>query len=160
MSDTSETTGAGEPADHPTTPSARRKARRLALQALYSWQIAGGEAHEIEAYYRAENDLRKTDVAYFHEALRGVIGAGAALDEHYARFLDRPLREVDPIERAILRMACWELLERIDVPARVVVNEGIELAKDFGATDDSYKYVNGILDRVARHLRARELAPR
>lgn len=155
----------GQPADGetpswPTTPAARQKARRFALQALYTWQIAQTAANEIEAYYRAENDMRKTDVGYFHELLRGVISAAAALDEAYAPFLDRPVKELDPVERAILRIGVFELLHRPEVPARVAINEGIELAKSFGATDDSHRYVNGILDKVGRRLRAAELAGR
>lgn len=143
----------------PTTPTARRKARRLALQALYQHQIAGGTAAEIEAYYRAENDTRKTDVAYFHELLTRIIGAQRDVDQLYAGHLDRAVRDLDPIERAILRIAAYEMKERIDVPVRVVINEAIELAKDFGATD-GHRYVNGVLDRVARELRATELANR
>ena len=153
-------TGKEPAASWPTTPSARHKARRFALQALYSWQVGGGEPHEIEAYYRVENDMRKTDVGYFHELLREVVARAAALDDGYALYLDRPVRELDPIERAILRIAVFELMHRVDVPPRVAINEGIELAKEFGATDDSHKFVNGVLDKVARKLRAAEFAGR
>ncbi len=144
----------------PTTPSARHKARRFALQALYSWQIGGEEATAIEAYYRAENDMRKTDVGYFHELLREVVARAAQLDVHYAVFLDRPVKDLDPIERAILRIGTYELHHRVDVPPRVAINEGIELAKEFGATDDSHKFINGVLDKVARKLRAAEFVGR
>lgn len=144
----------------PTTPSARHKARRFALQALYSWQIGGEEAPAIEAYYRAENDMRKTDVGYFHELLREVVARAAQLDGHYAVFLDRPVKDLDPIERAILRIGTYELHHRVDVPPRVAINEGIELAKEFGATDDSHKFINGVLDKVARKLRAAEFVGR
>lgn len=156
-----ETGGDGEKKPSwPTTPSARHKARRFAMQALYTWQIGGEPPHAIEAYYRAENDMRKTDVGYFHEVFRDVISRAAELDAQFAMFLDRPVRELDPVEHAILRIATFELLHRIDVPPRVAINEGIELAKEFGATDDSHKYVNGVLDKVGRKLRAAEFAAR
>ena len=144
----------------PSTPAARHKARRFALQALYTWQITGEAAHAIEAYYRAENDMRKTDVGYFHELLREVIGRVAELDASFAMYLDRPVKDLDPIERAILRIGTFELHHRADIPPRVAINEGIELAKSFGATDDSHKFVNGVLDKVARKLRAAEFAGR
>lgn len=148
------------PVDNPTSPSARRKARRFALQALYTWMISGEEPYAVEAYYRAENDMRKTDVAYMHELFVSVVAEADVLDELYAGLLDRPVKDLDPIERSILRIGAWELRTRIDIPVRVVVNEGIELAKEFGATDDSYKYVNGVLDKLARRLRAAEIVPR
>lgn len=144
----------------PTTPSARTKARRFALQALYTWQIGGESPNAIEAWYRAENDLRKTDVGYFHELFRAVIAQADELDAGFAAFLDRPVRDLDPIERAILRIGTFELHHRADIPPRVAINEGIELAKSFGATDDSHKFINGVLDKVARRLRAAEFAAR
>jgi N utilization substance protein B len=143
-----------------TTPSARHKARRFTLQALYSWQIGGEPPHVIEAYYRAENDMRKTDVGYFQEVFREVVARAAELDAGFAMYLDRPVRDLDPIELAILRIGSYELQHRVDVPPRVAINEGIELAKEFGATDDSHKFVNGVLDKVARRLRAAEFAAR
>lgn len=130
------------------------------MQALYTWQVGGEEPSAVEAYYRSENDLRKTDVNYFHELFTAVVAQAAQLDEAIAPFLDRPLKDIDPIELSILRIGACEFRERIDVPVRVVVNEGIELAKEFGATDDSYKFVNGVLDKLARRLRATEFAPR
>lgn len=150
----------GKAPSWPTTPSARHKARRFALQALYTWQIGGESPNDIEAYYRAENDMRKTDVGYFHELFRAVIAEAKTFDAAFANFLDRPVRELDPIELMILRIAAFELLQRIDIPPRVAINEGIELAKAFGATDDSHKYINGVLDKLARKLRAAEFAQR
>ncbi|MFZ5723775.1 MAG: transcription antitermination factor NusB [Pseudomonadota bacterium] len=148
------------PAENPVTPAARRKARRFALQSLYTWQISGEEPHAVEAYYRAENDMRKTDVAYFHELFVSVVAQSTVLEEAFAGLLDRPVKDIDPIERNILRIAAYELQHRLDVPVRVVVNEGIELAKEFGATDDSYKFVNGVLDKLARRARAAEFSAR
>lgn len=148
------------PPSWPTSPSARRKARRFSVQALYQWIIAGGTAHEIETYYRTSNDMRKTDVLYFGEVLRAVITNHGALDVLYAQFLDRSVKELDPIECSILRIGAYELQHRLDIPVRVVINEAIELTKEFGATDDSHKYINGVLDKVARRLRAAEIAAR
>ena len=150
--------GTEAPKSWPTTPAARHKARRLTLQALYSWRVGGSEPHAVEAFYRVENDLRKTDVGYFHELFRDVIAQATSLDELFATYLDRPVKDLDPIEHMILRIATLELRDRADVPPRVAINEGIELAKEFGATDDSHKYINGVLDKVGRKLRAVEFA--
>lgn len=140
-----------------TTPSARRKARRLALQALYQWQIADTRVAEIELQFREDNDLTKVDAAYFSELLHGVPSALSEIDAVLAPVLDRPLAEVDPIERALLRLATYEFLRRPDVPYRVVINEALELAKTFGA-EEGFKYVNGVLDKVARTTRSAEAA--
>ena len=142
-----------------TSPSARRKARRFALQALYQWQLAGQPLNEIEAHFRAENDMKKVDLDYFHALLHGVPARVDELDTLFAPALDRKVQELSQIEKVILRIGTFELLDRIDVPYRVVINEGIELAKLFGA-DDSFKYVNGVLDKVARKCRQVEIAAR
>ncbi len=144
---------------YPQSPSARRKARRFAMQALYQWQMTGDNVTDIEAQFRADNDLKKTDVNYMHDILCGVAGKQVELDDQFRPFLDRRIDELDQVERAILRLSVWELMERIDVPYRVVINEAIELAKTFGATD-SHRYVNGVLDRVAQRVRKAEVAER
>lgn len=136
--------------------SARRKARSFALQALYSWQIADMPLSDIEAQFRTDNDFKKVDGAYFHELLTGVPRNLDEIDGHLATVIDRPVKEVDPIELAILRIGVYELLKRIDVPYKVVINEGIEMAKIFGATD-GHKYINGILDKLAPTLRSVEV---
>lgn len=136
--------------------SARRKARSLALQALYGWHVADLPLSDIEAQYRTDNDFAKVDGAYFHELLTGVGKNLTELDESLATVLDRPVKELDPIELATLRIGVYELMFRIDVPYKVVINEGIELAKTFGATD-GHKYVNGILDKLAPRLRSAEV---
>jgi N utilization substance protein B len=133
----------------------RRKARHYAMQTIYGWQIAGGSAAEVEAKFRADNDMSNVDLLYFHELLQGVVGNGDALDALYVDYLDRSLKELDQVERALLRMASFELAERIDVPYKVVINEAVALAKKFGATD-SYKYLNGVLDASAKKLREAE----
>lgn len=136
----------------------RRKARSLALQALYSRHIAGQSLAEIEAQLRSdpEYDFASADAAYFRELLHGVPGHLDVIDEHLRVVLDRELRDVDPIELAILRIGVYEMTERLDVPYKVIINEGIEMAKVFGATD-GHKYVNGILDKLAPRLRSVEV---
>lgn len=136
--------------------AARRQARSLAMQALYQWQMAGHSLNEIEAQFRVDNDFAKVDGGYFHEILYGVATAKTEVEEAFSPLLDRPLDELDPVELAILRLSAWEMLKRVDVPYRVVINEGIELAKVFGATD-GHKFINGVLDRLAPRLRAAEV---
>jgi transcription antitermination protein NusB len=135
---------------------ARREARTLAMQALYSWHIAGQALNEIEAQFRVDNDFAAVDGAYFHEILHGVARQKTEIDEAFTPLLDRPLDEIDPVELSILRLSTYELKNRIDIPYRVVINEGIELAKVFGATD-GHKFVNGVLDKLAPRLRADEV---
>lgn len=137
------------------TPASRHKARRFALQGLYEWQLSGNPTFEIEARYRVENAMHKVDLAYFHELLQQASSRSSVLDELYAPFLDRKMAQLDPVERNILRIGCYELLHHIEIPYRVVLNEAVELAKDFGATD-SYKYINSILDEVSKKARAAE----
>jgi len=139
--------------------NARTKARRNAVQALYQWQLVGQDLAEIEAQFLAEYDMNKVDVEYFKELFREVPLHLHELDDHLIPFLDRPVDEVDPVERAILRLAAYELEFRLDVPYRAVINEAIELAKRFGA-EHGHKYVNGIVDQVAKKLRAAEIKAR
>lgn len=134
----------------------RHKARRLATQALYTWQMAGQDLADIESEYRLDHDMAKIDGEYFHELLHKVPACLDELDEHIVPLLDRGIEEVDGVERAILRLGCYELAHRPDVPYRVVINESVKLAKTFGA-DQSHKYINGILDGVAKKLRATEI---
>ena len=136
--------------------AARREARSLSVQALYQWNMEGQSINEIESQFRDENDLDKVDGAYFHEILHGVPANKGEIDGLILPCLDRAMDEVDPVELAVLRLSCYELLKRIDVPYRVVINEGIELAKIFGATD-GHKFVNGVLDKLAPKLRSAEL---
>ncbi len=140
-------------------PSARRKARRFALQGLYEWQLSGNPVHEIEARCHAENDLRKTDVLYLGELLQGVVREQAEIDRQLQSFIDRKVSELTPIEHVILALAAYELNHRRDIPYQVIINEAVELAKDFGASE-SHRYVNGVLDAWARQVRADERAAR
>ena len=136
--------------------NSRTKARRNAVQALYQWQLAGHDLADIEAQFLAEYDMKKVDVEYFKQLFRQVPLHLHELDDHLLPFLDRPIDEVDPVERAVLRLAAYELEFCLDVPYRVVINESVELAKRFGA-EHGHKYVNGIVDQVAKKLRATEI---
>ncbi|MDX5299708.1 MAG: transcription antitermination factor NusB [Gammaproteobacteria bacterium] len=153
----SATTDSGAPRQ--PKPAERRHARTLALQALYQWLMARADVHEIEAQFMVDNDMSKVDVAYFRDLLRGVLRHREELDRQLEPFLDRPVTEVDPIEVSILRLGAFELQHRIDVPYRVIINEAIELGKQFGGTE-GHKYVNGILDKLARRVRLAEMRPR
>lgn len=137
------------------TPAARHKARRFALQGLYEWQLSGNQPFEIEARYRVENAMHKVDLAYFHELLHQASARSRELDASYEGFLDRKASQIDPVERAILRIGAYELIHHIEIPYRIILNEAVELAKDFGATD-SYKYINSILDELAKVVRQAE----
>lgn len=134
-------------------PAARRKARRLAIQAIYSWQLSENSISDIEAEFLTDNDVSKVDVEYFQDLIRGVAAQASSLDASLSPFTDRPFADLDQIERAILRVAGYELKFRVDVPYKVVMNEAIELAKAFGA-DDSHRFVNGVLDKAVDSLRA------
>lgn len=143
----------------PNLTEMRRNARSFALQALYQWTLAGQAPHEIEAQFRVDNDMSNTDTQLFAELLRGVTGAHRDLDEAFRPFLDRPLDDLDPVELNVLRIGAYELVHRLQVPYRVAINESVELAKVFGATE-SHKYVNGILDKLAQRVRAAEVRAR
>lgn len=133
----------------------RRKARRFAVQALYQWQMAGTDIAAVEAWFRSESDLRKTDTTYFHDLLVGVTGRSGEIDAALAPVLDRAVDSLGQVEKAVLRIGTFELMARVDVPRNVVINEGIELARMFGA-ETSFRYVNGVLDKLAGQLRAAE----
>lgn len=135
----------------------RRRARRLAMQALYQWQLTQQAPAEIEAWFKEDDGLAKVDEAYFQALLHGVVEHCAELDAEITPHLDRSIDRVDPVERALLRMACYELCHRLDVPQRVVLNEAIDLAKKFGA-EQSFKFVNGVLDKLEPGLRKEERA--
>ena len=134
----------------------RRKARHYGLQALYQWSMAGSTLSDIEAEFRTDNDFRHTDGEYFTALLKGVASDVDALETLFSPCLDRALDDLDPIERSLLRMGTYELRDRIDVPYKVVINEAVSLAKKFGASE-SHRYINGVLDKVARELRSVEL---
>jgi len=132
----------------------RRKARRLILQALYQWLIAKADPLDILKEFREENG-GKIDWEYFQEVFIEIPKQVDILDAHLQPLLDRDASALDPIEQALLYLGTFELASRIDVPYKVVINECIDIAKEFGATD-SHKYINGVLDKLALTLRALE----
>ena len=137
---------------------ARVRARRSAVQALYQWEMTHDPVTEVIAeFIHDRSELKKADVGYFTVMLEGATGKVAEIDTGLAPLLDRPLYELDPVERAILRLGMYELLFHPEIPWRVVVNESVELAKMFGA-EQSYKFINGVLDKAARSIRAREIS--
>lgn len=140
----------------PTRPFPERaRARRRALQALYQWQIGGGPMRRIIEQFNEEQDMAIADGAYFSELLLGVESNLEQVDGAIAPCADRTLDQIDPIERATLRLATFELLHRLDIPYKVVINEAVDLARDFGA-EGGHGYVNAVLDRVARQARQSE----
>lgn len=141
-------------------PQARSRARRRALQALYAWQLNGRPVQQLIEEFRHEQDMEIADLSYFEDLLTGVLRLQADIDAVLQRFLDREIEQVDPVERAALRIAGYELLQRLDVPYRVIINEAIESTKRFGA-EHGHSYVNGVLDKAAGEWRAAEVqAPR
>ena len=126
------------------------------MQALYQWQLTGQSAADIEAQFFREENMRTTDIGFFKELLHAIPDKLQTLDAQLLPLLDRPIDKVDPVERAILRIGTFELNFRPDVPWRVVINEAVELAKGFGA-EQSHKYINGVLDKIARRARAEEI---
>ncbi|WP_442489075.1 transcription antitermination factor NusB [Halomonas litopenaei] len=150
----------------------RRAARELAVQGLYQWQMTDKSITAVEAEFRSqvpdddlevhENWLKVmeiADLALFHELLHNVARYRKELDASISPLLDRRLEDIDPIELAILRLGAYELSKRLEVPYRAVINEGVELAKSFGATD-GHKYINSILDKLAIKLRSAEVSAR
>ena len=137
-------------------PAARSRARRRALQAVYAWQLSQSPVEKVLENFRAEQDMEIADLAYFEALVRGVAEHSGQIDAVLSRYIDRDVAQVDPIERAVLRIAGYELAYRLDVPYRVVINEAIETTKRFGA-EHGHTYVNGVLDRAAAEWRAAEI---
>lgn len=136
-------------------PVLRSRARRRALQAIYAWQMSGGNAQQVIAQFAHEQAHERADLEYFEDLVRGVLKHEQDIDTALAEFLDRTVDEVDPIERAALRIASYELRHRIDVPYRVVLNEAIDSTKRFGS-EHGHTYVNGVLDHAAAAWRRAE----
>jgi N utilization substance protein B len=138
-------------------PHARHKARQLALQAIYQWQLSRDPIDFIEAQFLATANPKKIDLEYFSELLREVTKQAIELDSVMLPFLDRKIAELDQVELAVLRLAIFEMKNRIDIPYKVVIDEALKLTKIFGSVE-GFKYVNGILDKVAHTLRKEEIA--
>ncbi|WP_018652638.1 transcription antitermination factor NusB [Actinobacillus capsulatus] len=131
--------------------SPRRRARECAVQALYSWYVSQNSVEEVELSFITDQDMNGVDLPYFRKLLRGTVLYVEAIDSDLRPFLDRAEDEVDPIERSILRLSAYELKYELDVPYKVAINEGIEVAKVFGS-EDSHKYINGVLDKLVPAL--------
>lgn len=134
-------------------PTARRRARECAVQALYSWQLSRNNIDDIEVEFLSELDMKEVDVAYFRELFLGVATSTNELDKLMIPFLSRPLEDLGYIEYAVLCIALFELNKRHDIPYKVVINEAIELSKIFGA-EGSYKFINGVLDKFNPQIRS------
>ena len=143
--------------ESPTRKSRRRRSREFALQGLYQWQLAGTDAATIERQLSAARGFDKTDRAYFSALLAGAIREAQRLEQSLQPYLDRKCAQLSPVEHAILLIAAFELENQPDVPYKVVINEAVELAKSYGGAD-GFKYVNGVLDKLAADKRLREIA--
>ena len=133
----------------------RKQARSFALQGLYAWLVGGADVTLIAANLAEDEQFKRADEAYFRTLLYGVLKEEDLLGTHISRFIDRKLTELSPVERSILLIGAYELLNCPDVPMRVVINESVELAKSFGGID-GHKYINGVLDKLAQEMRAVE----
>ena len=136
---------------------ARTRARELLLQALYQKQIAGHDYGELLTQFREQVAFDRVDQEFFEELLQAICNSQDALEKSIDKLIDRPLEQLDPVEFGILLIGVYELESRIDIPYRVVINEGVNLAKRFGALD-GHKYINACLDTGARSIRATEIS--
>jgi transcription antitermination protein NusB len=139
--------------------NSRRRAREFALQAAYQWLVNESSADTLLAQTREQKDFARADVALAETLLRGLIANAESLRASIAPHLDRPIKELSPVEHALLLLSAFELRDQPQTPYRVVINEAIELAKSFGGTD-GHKYINGVLDKLAADLRPGEIGVR
>jgi N utilization substance protein B len=137
----------------------RSQSRRHAVQAIYQWQMAGQDLGDIANQFFEEEDVSSFEVPYFQDLLHGIPSHLTELDELLRPALDRAIESVDPVERAVLRIGVYELSYHLEIPYRVVINEAVELAKTFGA-EQGHKFVNGVLDQVAKKVRKSEFEAR
>ncbi|MGB5442245.1 MAG: transcription antitermination factor NusB [Gammaproteobacteria bacterium] len=135
----------------------RSRARRYAMQALYQWDLSGTDLVEIRKQFHEAEDFTRTDRTYFNGLLRDIPKHIERIDKNISEFIDRPFEQLDPVERAILRIAICELLLRSEIPYRVSINEAVNLAKKFGA-EQGHTFVNGVLDQAAHAIRPAECA--
>ena len=138
--------------------SKKSQARHYAVQAIYQWQMTGQDIREVKEQFLTEQE-GGFDSNYFDALLQGVSGQLSTLDQQLKPCLDRSIESVDPVERAILRLGAFELIFRMEIPYRVIINEAVELAKVFGA-EQGHRYVNGVLDKLAKESRNAEMSPR
>ena len=153
-------TGNDRPADKTPPKSARRRSRELAMQGLYQWIVSLEDAGAIEAHLVATApNVDRIDREHFVALLHGAIREAPTLREQFSPLLDRPVAELSPVEHAALLVGSFELMHHAEIPYRVVINEAVELTKTFGGTD-GFRYVNGVLDKVAARLRPAEVQAR
>lgn len=143
----------------PSRSKARRFARERALQAVYQWDMSSGQASDVHRQFLERQEMGQVDVEQFTRLFKGVTHAVDAADALIEPALDRPVGDLDPIERSVLRLAAFELSESLETPVRVVINEWIEVTKRYGA-EQGHKYVNGVLDRLAVSIRPLEMQAR
>ena len=135
--------------------NSRRRAREFAVQGLYQWQLAKLDPRSIAQQLAESKGFEKLDEPYFSALLHGTVNGAPELESDIAPCLDRPLAQLSPVERGILLLAAYELRHQLEVPYRVIINEAVEIAKEYGGTD-GHKFVNGVLDKLAPRLRAVE----
>jgi len=135
----------------------RARARRFAMQALYQWDLSGVDIGEIRTQFLEDEDFSRADTGYFRKVLKEVTKNTEIIDKNISDIIDRPLEQLDPVERAVLRIGVCELLSHPDIPYRVTINEAVNLTKKFGA-EQGHAFVNGVLDRAAHVIRPDECA--
>ncbi|VAW55109.1 Transcription termination protein NusB [hydrothermal vent metagenome] len=135
-----------------TVAKARGKSRRLAMQAIYQWQMTGDNISEIKQQFVDENNMAKLDATFFSETVSGVASSISEIDPLLEKYMSRTMESVDPVERSILRLATYEFINRFDVPYRVVLNEAVNITKEYCA-EKSHTFVNAVLDKVAKEIR-------
>lgn len=146
---------AGEARPRAGGRSARRRAREMALQGIYEWLVGGQDRATVEGHLMESEGIDRADRQHLREVLHGVIDGAEGLRAHFVEFIDRRPEQLSPVEHGILLIGTYELQQRPEIPYRVVINEAVELAKSFGGTE-GFKYVNGVLDKVAARLRPHE----
>lgn len=144
------------PDQPPSTAVLRHNARHFAVQAMYQWQVAGAAVADIEAAFLLNHIDKKIDMDYFKELIRAIPTQVDEIDAAIKPFLKRSMSDIDPVELAVLRLSTYELLKRPDVPYKVIINEALQLTKKFGSAE-GYKFINGILDKIARATRQTEI---
>ena len=135
---------------------ARGKSRRLAMQAIYQWQMTGDSIAGIKQQFLDENNPTKFDAEYFTELVSGVASTVSEIDKLLEKYMSRTIESVDPVERSILRIGAYEFINRLDVPFRVVLNEAVTITKEF-CSEKSHAFVNAVLDKVAKEIRQIEV---
>ena len=150
-----DTAAANAPAGK-SVAKARGKSRRLAMQAIYQWQMTGDSVTDIKQQFVDDNNMTQIDLNYFSEMVSGVASSISDLDPLLAKYMTRSVESVDPVERSILRLATYEFVNRLDVPYRVVLNEAVNITKEFCA-ENSHTFVNAVLDKVAQEVRKIEV---